>query len=87
MTKARDFFVQVDTDTGEAKFIRELPADAGVLFCMKISVPLILPDNALGTCASCGCGIQYRPVGDRPDIVKVCIACAPAFADGMTNPQ
>jgi len=87
MTRPRDFFLQVDTGTGEAEFIRELPADAGCLICMKLSVPLILPDNVLGTCAACGCGIQFRPVGERANIVKVCIECAPGFIEGQANPQ
>jgi hypothetical protein len=87
VTKGRDFFVQVDCETGEAEFIRELPADAGCLVCMELSVPLILPDNAIGTCVVCGIGIQFRPVGARPDIVKVCLACAPSFIEGANNPQ
>jgi hypothetical protein len=82
----RDFFLQVDDD-GTAKLIRELPDDAQFIVCMKVSVPLILPDNALSICSSCGCGIQLRPVANALTIPKVCVDCSVAWIEGQGNPQ
>ena len=90
MRNPRDVFLRVDTDDeGEPEsfeFVDEIPPDAGCLICMRLSVPLIMPDNAVGRCAACDCPIQFRPIAP-PAIAKVCVECAPAWIEGQTNVQ
>lgn len=85
MTKLRDTFLRVDVDddgTKRAAFVDHVPDDAQVLVCIAVSVPLVLPDNLLGTCDACRCGIQFRPAAAATPI-KVCTHCA---ADWMEAP-
>jgi hypothetical protein len=48
--------------------------DGDVVVCMRLTAPLILPDNIIGICAECGCKVQLRP--HVPKILRVvCVAC------------
>ena len=58
------------------------PGDQNVYVCMRHirGAPLLLPDNVLGECSSCGHDIERRPIDlatleDRP-VVLLCMACA-----------
>lgn len=86
----KDLFVQIDTDDdgtpASVEFITDLPADAEFIICTALSVPLILPDNAVGRCAACNGPIQFRPVVPAA-LPKVCMACAPAWVEARANPQ
>lgn len=48
---------------------------ADVMVCMRLTQPLLMPDNAIGICAACSEAIQFRPHGPkRPR--KLCWQCA-----------
>jgi len=86
----RDGYVVVDVgedgEPGPAEVVMALPADAQFIICMALSVPLIMPDNAVGRCAACNGPIQFRPHVPAA-LAKVCYACAPAWVEGQGNPQ
>lgn len=47
---------------------------ADIVVCMRLTQPLMMPDNDIGICAQCGEAIQFRPhVPKRPR--KVCMEC------------
>ena len=54
--------------------------EAEILACMRLTRPLLLPDNEIGLCEQCGEAIQFRPhVPKLPK--KMCIECVmPATA-------
>ena len=48
--------------------------EAEVLACMRLTSPLLLPDNEIGLCEQCGEAIQFRPhVPKLPK--KMCVEC------------
>ena len=55
-----------------------------MVICMEITVPLLVPDNMIGTCASCGKGLQFRPIAEPA--MKVCMECAPDLIEGSAAP-
>jgi hypothetical protein len=49
--------------------------DADGVVCMRLTSPLLLPDNVIDICSKCGEAIQYRPnAPKRPP--KLCYVCA-----------
>lgn len=54
--------------------------EAEVLACLRLTQPLLLPDNEIDLCEQCGAAIQFRPhVPKRPK--KLCMECvAPMIA-------
>lgn len=47
---------------------------ADAVVCMRLTTPLLMPDNQLDICSKCGEAIQHRPhVPKRPP--KVCMEC------------
>jgi hypothetical protein len=56
-------------------------SDAAKLFvCVRVTDPLLLPDNVTGACVSCGAAVQFRP-STPADTLKLCNVCAaPAMA-------
>ena len=47
---------------------------ADVVVCMRLTQPLLMPDNEIGLCSECGEAIQYRPyVPKLPR--KMCLEC------------
>jgi len=47
---------------------------ADVVACMRLTQPLLMPDNEIGLCSECGEAIQYRPhVPKLPR--KMCLEC------------
>lgn len=47
--------------------------------CMRLTSPLMLPDNLIDLCSKCGAAIQHRPnVPKRPP--KICWQCAEPVA-------
>lgn len=55
----------------------KLNGDEPFVICFPLTVPLGEPDNKLGTCAGCGCGIQFRPNNTVP--IKICSECAESW--------
>lgn len=49
--------------------------DADVMVCMRLTSPLMLPDNEIDICADCGEAIQHRPHVPRVPR-KICFECA-----------
>jgi hypothetical protein len=48
--------------------------DTDYMVCVRLTSPLILPDNEIDICAMCGEAIQHRPhAPSRPK--KVCLEC------------
>jgi hypothetical protein len=48
---------------------------ADAVVCVRLTQPLIMPDNVIGLCAECGEAIQHRPhVPKQPR--KICMECA-----------
>ena len=93
MKKPRDprsLFLRIDTDDDgqpeSFEFVEEIPDDVEAFVCVRVTVPLILPDNLLGRCDACGAPVQFRPVA--VDVApKICVECVPAWAEGRANPQ
>jgi hypothetical protein len=54
-------------------------SDVALLVCMRITDPLIMPDNLIGTCQNCGWKIQFRP--PAPDGVRLCFECVEAIME------
>lgn len=77
--------VSVDTETGEVEWLDAVPDGVPFVVVMPLSVPLILPDNLVGTCDVCGRAVQFRP-GSAPAPFKICAPCVPAFAEGLERP-
>lgn len=48
--------------------------DDRVLVCMRLSTPLIVPDNRIGRCSECGWKVQFRP--SAPRYRKMCMECS-----------
>lgn len=62
--------IEIDDDDGER---------ADVMACVRLTSPLIMPDNEIGLCAQCGEAIQFRPhapAGPR----KMCWECIEPLA-------
>jgi hypothetical protein len=57
--------------------------DETVLVCERITTPLMLPDNRLGTCRECGTRVQFRP--HAPKIARMCVPCALDQIDHVTK--
>jgi hypothetical protein len=54
--------------------------DADAVVCIRLTSPLMLPDNEIGLCSVCGEAIQFRPFGPKSP-PKICWECAePAAA-------
>lgn len=86
MAKNLPPLVSVDTETGKVEWLDTLPADVPFVVVMPFSVPLLLPDNLLGRCAGCGRAVQFRP-GSAAAPIKLCMACVPAWVEGLENPS
>lgn len=54
-------------------------SDEFVVICMRITAPLILPDNQTGNCRACGWRVQFRP--DAPSGPRLCFECAKDLID------
>lgn len=77
-------FLRIDLgeDDAVARMVDEVPDDAAMIICLELTVPLLLADNHVGHCAGCNRPLQFRP--NIPELVaKVCMACAPDWAEGM----
>jgi hypothetical protein len=71
--------VQIDTETGETKWLDKPPPDCAFIVVMPLSDPLIMPDNLTGNCAGCTQAVQFRP--DIPaGFPVVCAPCAMQWA-------
>jgi hypothetical protein len=44
------------------------------LICMRLTTPLLLPDNRIGRCKECLCKVQFRPFAPRGP--RMCFECA-----------
>ena len=53
---------------------RKLMAEADVLVCVPVTMPLAFPDNRVGDCAACGRRIQYRPFTPKK-VTRMCVGC------------
>ena len=85
MAKGIPPLVSVDTETGKVEFLDKLP-DNAVVVVMPLSVPLIQPDNLVGTCSVCGRAVQFRPENISAPF-KLCAPCVPDFAAGTERPH
>jgi hypothetical protein len=47
---------------------------AGAVICMRLTSPLMMPDNVIGVCSQCGEAIQHRPHVPRTPL-KICCEC------------
>lgn len=74
MTRRLPPIVLIDTDKRTITAHRGPVEPGSFVLCPPLSVPLIQPDNRLGTCAQCGKGIQFRP-GHPPGLVRICTDC------------
>jgi hypothetical protein len=54
-----------------------------LLLCVRVTTPLMLPDNRVGECRFCGMRVQFRP--DAPNIPKICAECACDHVDEATE--
>ena len=53
------------------------------VICVRLTSPLLLPDNEIGLCSECGEAIQYRPhAPKRPP--KICSECLVSFVKDET---
>jgi hypothetical protein len=49
--------------------------ESDAVICVKLTSPLLMPDNLIDLCSECGEAIQHRPhIPKRPP--KICIDCA-----------
>lgn len=51
----------------------EVPRRA-VLLCCRASIPLLAPENLVGSCGICRRGIQWNPSSPQ-DTTKLCLDC------------
>ena len=84
--KIRPIFA-IDPEAGTGEFLDEVPADAQFIVVPPLSVPLILPDNLIDQCASCGCAVQRRPITIPEGVPLVCMACTPDWVAAMEATQ
>lgn len=55
---------------------------ADAIVCMRLTSPLMMPDNLIDLCSKCGEAIQHRPhVSKKPP--KICWQCAEPLASAM----
>jgi hypothetical protein len=79
-------FYSIDVETGERRVLDAPPDDAQFIIVVRLTVPLLLPDNKIGQCAGCGQAVQFRP--EVPEgFPTVCYACVPDFVVGLSFPQ
>ncbi len=60
-------------------FVGDPNADkADAVICRRVTEPLILADNLVGTCANCGHAVQFRPHAPKspPRVCDECYAAA-----------
>lgn len=48
--------------------------DEVVVVCVRITTPLMIPDNRIGKCSACGWRVQFRPHAPRGR--RLCMECA-----------
>lgn len=78
--------LSVDMETGRIEWFDALPDDAAFVGVIRLSVPLVLPDNQVGECSACGSAVQFRP-GLPEGFPKVCLECLPAWVEGLEKPS
>jgi len=55
-----------------------------ILLCMRLTQPLLMPDNELGLCDECGEAVQFRPHAPK-HLRRMCWECVEPLALQMAD--